>query len=690
MEAKWIWPENMAGENQYARFGDSFIISGEEPVLAEISVSGEYALYLNGTLAAFGQYSDWPEDKTVRTVDITEMCRAGENRFTLECWHPNLDTLVSVVCQARVFFRVRQDSRTVLASGEGTPCCPMNRYEMGPMPLITSQLGHTFRYDATAEEAPLGRACIVPEPKKTHGQMIAPMRMGGFKRGERIAQGVFVDLAKDEPMARRMRKAALSARFEKEMADGDGFLIGEKGLGLYAVFDMGKESVGFLRLRVTAKEKTTLLIGWGEHLADLRVRTEIGARGFTAMVTVPAGESTFTHYFRRLGCRYIQILALTDEIRFDDVGLLPVDYPFKEKEDYKPDSPLHRKIYQVGLDTLRLCVHTHYEDCPWREQALYAMDSRVDMLCGYYAFGEKTLPLAGLTLLAGGLREDGIMELCAPAKLDRTIPSFTLAWVVNLWEYALYTGDIDGMASLLPTALTVLNKMADHTDSSGRVCRYPDGPYWNFYEWQKGLDGEDKTVTAGRPEGLLTSWYVLALQAAEKCCEAAGRSEGIFLRMQAEQAALALESFWSEERQSYGAAIENGKPVIFSSLMQSLVLLTGTAREERARALRQKLRNQDDLIPVTLNDALLRYQALLKDEKNTSFVFDEVAKVWGDMLYVGATSFWETADGEKAFHQAGSLCHGWSAVPVWLYHAHGRGLRPDSPGHFKQYPPYKV
>ncbi len=41
-----------------------------------------------------------------------------------------------------------------------------------------------------------------------------------------------------------------------------------------------------------------------------------------------------------------------------------------------------QKIYDVSIYTLKCCMHEHYEDCPWREQALYTMDSRNQMLCG--------------------------------------------------------------------------------------------------------------------------------------------------------------------------------------------------------------------------------------------------------------------------------------------------------------------
>ena len=54
------------------------------------------------------------------------------------------------------------------------------------------------------------------------------------------------------------------------------------------------------------------------------------------------------------------------------------------------------------------------------------------------------------------------------------------------------------------------------------------------------------------------------------------------------------------------------------------------------------------------------------------------------MLYQGATTFWETEKGGWDFANAGSLCHGWSAIPVYVYFAYGLGLRPTQPG-FAQY-----
>ena len=43
------------------------------------------------------------------------------------------------------------------------------------------------------------------------------------------------------------------------------------------------------------------------------------------------------------------------------------------------------------------------------------------------------------------------------------------------------------------------------------------------------------------------------------------------------------------------------------------------------------------------------------------------------------TSF--SANGASAFSDAGSLCHGWSAIPAYLYFAYVLGLKPTAPGY---------
>ena len=69
-----------------------------------------------------------------------------------------------------------------------------------------------------------------------------------------------------------------------------------------------------------------------------------------------------------------------------------------------------------------------------------------------------------------------------------------------------------------------------------------------------------------------------------------------------------------------------------------------------------------------------KYDALLyiDKEKYADRVLDEIRKNYKMMLDAGATATWETIDGAAAFDNAGSLCHGWTAIPVYYYHILGK------------------
>ena len=52
-------------------------------------------------------------------------------------------------------------------------------------------------------------------------------------------------------------------------------------------------------------------------------------------------------------------------------------------------------------------------------------------------------------------------------------------------------------------------------------------------------------------------------------------------------------------------------------------------------------------------------------EKYKDYILSDIRKKYKMMLDAGATTFWETEVANKS--PAGSLCHGWSALPVYYY-----------------------
>lgn len=64
-----------------------------------------------------------------------------------------------------------------------------------------------------------------------------------------------------------------------------------------------------------------------------------------------------------------------------------------------------------------------------------------------------------------------------------------------------------------------------------------------------------------------------------------------------------------------------------------------------------------------------KYDALIKidKEKYRDFILNDIKRTYKTMLDTGATAFWETEKGESDFDNAGSLCHGWSAMPIYYF-----------------------
>ena len=64
------------------------------------------------------------------------------------------------------------------------------------------------------------------------------------------------------------------------------------------------------------------------------------------------------------------------------------------------------------------------------------------------------------------------------------------------------------------------------------------------------------------------------------------------------------------------------------------------------------------------------YDALLSVDRGlyTPFVLNEIRRRYLIMLDQGATTVWEDDEGAAAFDNAGSLCHGWSGIPIYYFY----------------------
>ena len=77
--------------------------------------------------------------------------------------------------------------------------------------------------------------------------------------------------------------------------------------------------------------------------------------------------------------------------------------------------------------------------------------------------------------------------------------------------------------------------------------------------------------------------------------------------------------------------------------------------------------SKKELISCSLSMKCFVYDALISvnKEKYTDFILNDIRNTYAPMIETGTV--WETVDGKDAFDGAGSLCHGWSATPIYYY-----------------------
>lgn len=677
-ESTWVWLDATAEANCYLQFQTAFLTEpAAHPVQLRISAEGQYAVFVDGVYLPSTQYPDYPFRKAVQVISLPELS-AGEHILEIQVHYPGVDTSVTRREQPGLRFELRRGECLLCASGCDTLARPMSCYRSGPIANITGQLGVGFSW-SEQPQAPWQKAVAVEKPCAFTLRPIPELTVGPLRCGRLFSQGVF---SAHESGLQQFAALSFRERWQLTQTPEEGLpaaegirFVSQEGDGIYLILDLGRESVGYLDIDAVCPTGTRVDIGFGEHLDDLRVRTDVGGRHFTVQWEAGPARRRFVHRFLRLGGRYLQLYFYSHDVTVYHAGLQSVDYSVRGDGSFQSSDSLMDKIFAVSKHTLRCSMHEHYEDCPWREQALYAFDSRNQMLSGYYAFGEFNQPRESLRTLALSLREDGLLELCAPARVSVNIPSFSLVFVTALEEYCRYSGDVEFGREMLPVAGRILRTVHSHF-SHGLMHNFPG--CWNFYEWRPLLEGSmsESVPSADSP---LQLFYLLALQRMGKICAYLNLTAP---GLQEEIAAVTagLENFWDEEAGAYASFIRNGEKLQYAQLVQSLALYTGACPEPRRETLCRKLL-ADELVPVSLAYSIFKYEALLMQSRTyAQEVFRQIADRWGNMLYQGATTFWETDIGAEDFGWAGSLCHGWSGIPAYLFGAYILSVRPEKPG----------
>ena len=626
-KAKWIWVEKDCKPDTYGEFFNEFNWQGIETECF-ISCDSDYTLFINGKYALSNQYGDFEWYKSVDRLNITPFLQIGKNTIAVLVWYFGVDSQRYLTAKAGLVFEVFEDGKSVLASNESTLSRYSIAYKNGQEKLITRQLGFSFCYNATKEDG-----------WKTTGKGFTP--------------SVLVD-KNCNFVLRPIKKSTLLERTESKIiiSEDNHFLI-----------DLGKEVVGLVNLDFKSNCEQKITVAWGESLDGEHVRKIIGEREFSFTYIAKEGLNEYVNYMLRLGCRYLEVWT-ESPIEINYIGIIPQVYPVKEKQ-ITLENKLDQRIYDACVNTLKLCMMEHYVDTPWREQCLYAYDSRNQILCGYYAFedGNTEYAKANLKLIGQDRRDDGLLSICSPCGADLTIPSFSLYYFIALREYLSFTGDKSLIIDLYPKILKILQVFIDKIQD-GLVYKFDKICHWNFYDWTDYLSSEPYTKEKSIPDALINILFIIALRSFKEISQGVGK---VFEYEEILNTCIikTKEKFFRVERGLFELTEVGGE---FTVLVNSLAIIAGLTTKEESIFICETI-EQGKMLDCTLSMKIFKYECMLiTDEPRwKEWVLSEIRREYSKMIENGNT-VWETDKGSVDFDNAGSLCHGWSSVPIYFYH----------------------
>ncbi|MEO6875875.1 MAG: alpha-L-rhamnosidase N-terminal domain-containing protein, partial [Opitutaceae bacterium] len=415
-QAEWIWPEDLRSDlvNCYALFRRDFTLD-RVPQRAPFFITADqsYHLYVNGAFVgrgpARGFQSHWPYDE----IDLARWLVPGRNVLAIRAHNPGIHNFQYVFHGYAGLLVAATWGRVRLQTDRAWKCLrqPGVRRDMIQNSL---QLFHQENFDARLSPPnwmnsefddstwiPPSTQCrdILPwaslEPRGIPLLFEEAMRPGqvvGLGEGDcgagwEDARNLYL-LRQNEDHTHVPVTAALDAPAAVDAPVGlfaAGLEVPATGPGRFRSYllDVGKPVVGNFSLQIAgARGGEVIDLVYTEIIDPVKLEPELkfpdGSRvAFSGRLTCRAGrtEHMFYHPF---GFRHVMIVVRhSTQPLHVALSLRRTGYPLERRGSFHSSDPTLEKIWETCARSQQNCMLDAYVDTPWREQAQWWGDARV-------------------------------------------------------------------------------------------------------------------------------------------------------------------------------------------------------------------------------------------------------------------------------------------------------------------------
>ncbi|MBU0478658.1 glycoside hydrolase family 78 protein [bacterium] len=440
------------------------------------------------------------------------------------------------------------------------------------------------------------------------------------------------------------------------------------------IIDFGRDVVGHPVVEISESSGGIIDIAYGESLNMTYIDSLIMRKGYQKFSP-----------FRRRACRYL-MLTFRNYTRAVDIKRVYFDfiaYPAKEKGSFKCSDNRLNNIWKTAQYTLNLCMQDHYEDCPWREQALYGGDMRSQALFAQYAFGETKLTIKSIRQLARIQDKDGFIPSKGPTSISSggVIPGYCTYWLVTLVDYYRYTRDIKIIKELYSNISRLMEWFKKQEKDDSIIPELTGRRIYIF------IDNLTREIDKEGISTFLQVQYFWALKEAAFLAKEIGENkQSLSWEIMADRLRLKInEKLWDKKKGAYADACHNGKlSSHISQQTNALAVVTGVAEKSKYNSIHKAIFNRKLTEPCRAGYFMFYLIEMLCMMGRRKKAMQRLRTYWGEMIRRGATTFWETHDPEtpegKLPDKKWSLCHAYCAGPLFHLPAEILGIRTKDVG----------
>lgn len=712
--AKWCWTRGAVPRpwNQYAYLRKSVHLHADvRRAIVRVSADARYTLFINSRRVHFGPARFFTSSPSFDSLDIAPYLQSGPNAICAIVHQFGIGTFQSTFRGYSGFLldgEIETTADTIpLHTPEGWLCRDAKAWRKD-VARLTIQMGFQEHFDANADPVgwmeaeheatekegwhppivwgPVGihpwlemeprRAPLLVDRIESFSKVVAHFR-GENARGYKITDNIY-QFAVNEP--RRRDKGLIEDAGAMLRDDETTTTVQEPADSEFvmAVLDLGTYRTGHIILDIAEAA--------GNEIIDILYTEDLDKTGAPRLQSTPDNLNTVADRYRCRpgkqrwepfffkGMRYATLIFRNVEqpmkIRF--IGLRQVHAGVDDGGSFECSDDRLNQIWQMGKTTQRNCMFDALVDCPWREQAQWWGDARVQGRVMAYAFGDDTLLARGIRQMAQGQDPDGSLQPHPPSDLSQRLPDFALTWIGTIWDHYFHTGRTELIHQCLPAVHRVMEFFKKHEIQDGLVGKFEG--FWVFLDWQE-LYKDDLS-------GVLNLMYLQGLRWAAALCEIADQTEPAarYLAL-AEKVALSSEKFfWDPAAGVWRDGFDRlaNKPVDQTSQhMNALAILCHLLPQTHSTIARDVLLKSATKRTKVLTASPFFYAYVLEAMIQCGLkaqAIDIIRDKWGEMIDQDAVAFWEHWDGLQ------SRCHAWSASPVYHLSQQILGISPVEVG----------